>query len=68
MTHGLGDDLIFAMRAVRRAPLLSLTIAMTLALGVAPNAATFSLVDRLLLRNRPLEVDSGARLDPILIK
>ncbi|MDQ6830978.1 MAG: ADOP family duplicated permease [Gemmatimonadota bacterium] len=55
------------MRSVRRAPLLSLTIATTLALGVGASAATFSLVDRLLLRN-PAVVTHPAQLRRLYLR
>lgn len=47
---GLRQDLRFAMRAAWRTPVVSLTIVLTLALGVGVNTAMFSLLDVIFLR------------------
>jgi putative ABC transport system permease protein len=49
----LGHDLRFAFRGFRTRPVFSLTILVTLALGVGANAAIFSVVDSMLLRPLP---------------
>ena len=46
----LGRDLRFAVRALRRAKGLSVTVVITLALGIGANAAIFSVVRGVLLR------------------
>ncbi|HET9402359.1 MAG TPA: ADOP family duplicated permease [Candidatus Acidoferrales bacterium] len=46
----LGQDLKFAFRSLRRAKGLSITVILTLALGIGANAAIFSLVRGVLLR------------------
>lgn len=44
------QDLGYAVRALRRTPAVSLTIILTLALGIGANAAMFSLLDVIYLR------------------
>ena len=44
-----------SLRALLKRPLLTLTVATTLALGLGANAAIFNLIDRLVLRPYPLE-------------
>jgi predicted permease len=44
------QDLVYAARALRRTPAVSLTIILTLALGLGANAAMFSLLDVIYLR------------------
>ena len=46
-------DVAYAARILRRSPLFTLTAVLSLALGIAGNAAIFSLADALLLRSRP---------------
>ena len=46
----LGQDLRYALRGMRRAPGVSITVIVTFALGVGANAAIFSFLDRVLLR------------------
>jgi len=47
----LAMNLRFAWRLVRKAPLFSLTIILTLALGIGANSAVFSAIDAVLLRS-----------------
>ena len=46
----LRQDLVYAARSLRRTPVMSLTIILTLALGLGVNAAMFSLLDVVFLR------------------
>src|SRR3954470_18962302 len=46
----LRQDLVYAARSLRRSPGLSLTVIITLALGLGVNAAMFSLLDVVFLR------------------
>jgi hypothetical protein len=54
------QDLVFAVRALRRTPAVSLTIILTLALGVGANAAMFSLLDVIYLRAPASVADADA--------
>jgi predicted permease len=55
----LRHDLTYAARILRRSPAFALTSVLSLALGIAGNAAIFSLADALLLRSRPGVTDPG---------
>ena len=48
--HGLRQDLVYTARALRRTPLVSGAIIVTLALGLATASAVFSLLDQLYWR------------------
>ena len=47
---GLTRDVLYAWRAIAQRPLLSFTVVITLALALAANSTTFSLMDALVLR------------------
>jgi len=51
----LMKDVRYAWRALFKRPLLTLTVATTLAVGLGANAAIFNLIDRLILRPYPLD-------------
>ncbi|HUA85426.1 MAG TPA: hypothetical protein VMB85_16295 [Bryobacteraceae bacterium] len=53
-------DVIWTFRWLRRSPLITLTIAAILALGIGANTAIFSIVDAVLLR--PLPYTAANRL------
>jgi putative ABC transport system permease protein len=56
----LGQDVRYALRGFRRNPLFSVTILVTLGLGIGATTAVFSVVDRILFR--PLPYEHGDRL------
>ncbi|MDO8680867.1 MAG: ABC transporter permease [Acidobacteriota bacterium] len=59
-TAGLSRDALYAWRAVAQRPALSGVIVLTLALALAANATTFSLMDAIVLR--PYRFDGVNRL------
>ena len=48
------NDVRFAIRSVRRRPSFAAAVVLTIALGIGPNTAVFSLVDAVLLRPIPV--------------
>ena len=52
-------DARYALRGLRRAPGFTITVILTLALGIGANAAMFAVIDRLMYRPFPLLRDPG---------
>ena len=59
-TDALIRDLRYAVRTLRRTPAFTVTVVLTLALGIGANSAVFSAIDTVLLR--PLRFPHGDRL------
>ena len=59
---GVGQDAQYALRLARRAPLVTATALVTLALSIGANTAVFSLVNTLMLRPLPVR-DPGSLVE-----
>src|SRR5262245_27139226 len=64
--EALWKDVVFAVRSLRRRPVLALVVALTLGLGVGATTAVFSVVDAVLLR--PLPYPAPERLAAVSIE
>ena len=63
---GLAQDVRYAWRAIRRAPVFSAIAIGCLAVGIGVNATAFSVLDALLVRDLP-GVERGKQLSAILV-
>jgi len=59
MVESILRDVRYGARALLRTPVFSVTVVLTLALGIGANTAIFTLIDRVLVRSLPVE-DPGA--------
>ena len=55
MVDRLARDLRYAVRVLVRSPKFSLTVILTLAIGIGINVSNFSIVNSFLLRPQPYE-------------
>jgi macrolide transport system ATP-binding/permease protein len=64
--EALARDLRFALRLIRKAPVLSIATILTLAIGIGLNAGVFTVLSGLMLRPRvTVDRDSFVHLDPV---
>lgn len=65
LLEDLVRDIRFALRAMRQAPLFTLLVVMTLALGIGANTTVFTVINTLLLN--PVPVSEPSRLAAVAI-
>jgi predicted permease len=64
--ESVGQDIVVALRALRREPLFAIGVILTLGLGIGANATIFGIVDGLMLRG-PAHVSDARRVQRLYV-
>src|SRR5262249_38260013 len=65
--ENLSQDLRYALRGLRKSPMFTITVILTLGLGIGANTAMFGIIDRLMYRPYPYMRDQASVHRPYMI-